>query len=289
MPCIVPPHRGVAVLSPLLLVVALLACRGGGKAPVSGVDTGAGADSGSGLVDADGDGYAAAPDGDDGDDCDDANVLVHPGATETCGDGVDQDCDGTELGCTGTMPATAGGGYLQGDELTQGVGRSIRVLPDWTGGEPVIAVGTPAWAPDGQGYANGAVFFVDPRNLGTGQAIESRASWAWTEAENSADFGWALDIGDLDQDGVTDMLIGTPEAAYDHPDGKGGAWLVYGPETGSGEISEMGDVHLTGARSLMEVGFAVRFAQDAAGDGSSDVVLGWNGGCRDDGLGASTS
>lgn len=32
-----------------------------------------------------------------GGDCDDANKIVNPGATESPGDGVDQDCDGTEL------------------------------------------------------------------------------------------------------------------------------------------------------------------------------------------------
>jgi hypothetical protein len=34
-----------------------------------------------------------------GDDCDDADDGVFPGAGETCGDGVDQDCDGADLAC----------------------------------------------------------------------------------------------------------------------------------------------------------------------------------------------
>ncbi len=44
-------------------------------------------------ADADGDGYASDQDG--GDDCDDTDPNVNPGATEVCGDGVDNDCDGT--------------------------------------------------------------------------------------------------------------------------------------------------------------------------------------------------
>jgi hypothetical protein len=43
--------------------------------------------------DQDGDGFSILFD------CDDENPSVHPGATEVCGDGIDQNCDGSDLVC----------------------------------------------------------------------------------------------------------------------------------------------------------------------------------------------
>lgn len=72
-----------------------------------------------GAVDADCDGYG-------GTDCDDGNADVYPGATEVCGDGVDQDCDGVDLDCevedTGTEDA--------GQYTTVSVVADVFVVPE---------------------------------------------------------------------------------------------------------------------------------------------------------------
>jgi len=56
-------------------------------------------------VDADGDGYPAPPCGTD---CNDRNALIHPDATEICGNGVDDNCDGSaDCADACTWPAAA--------------------------------------------------------------------------------------------------------------------------------------------------------------------------------------
>jgi len=61
---------------------------------------------GGGGGDADGDGYTT-----DAGDCDDGDASIHPGASETCDDGVDQDCDGADLAGSTWYYDNDGDGY----------------------------------------------------------------------------------------------------------------------------------------------------------------------------------
>ncbi|MEK7703638.1 MAG: MopE-related protein [Myxococcota bacterium] len=61
------------------------------------------------AADADHDGYTTQVD------CDDADAASHPGATEVCGDTIDQDCSGSDLTCpTDTTPPVLSGGQPTG-------------------------------------------------------------------------------------------------------------------------------------------------------------------------------
>lgn len=66
------------------------------------------------VCDADGDSYAT----DEGD-CDDHDASTHPGGTDTCGDGRDQDCSGGDATCPGT---DAGPGVDAGSAIDAGSG-----------------------------------------------------------------------------------------------------------------------------------------------------------------------
>ncbi len=75
------------------LALGLLILAGCGEGTASGSDPNI-------PVDADHDGYTTQVD------CDDSNAAVHPGAAETCGDGIDQNCSGADLACGTETPAS---------------------------------------------------------------------------------------------------------------------------------------------------------------------------------------
>ena len=105
-----------------------------------------------GCVDADGDGYEDAACG--GDDCDDSDPGVYPGAPEVCGDGIDQDCDGSDLSCGEGHDGLVWSGSdtcLQ-CHTTQAHEVHSSVMYQWEGATPDMTSG-----PEKQGKISGAV------------------------------------------------------------------------------------------------------------------------------------
>lgn len=84
-----PLTKAFQAVGGIVTTVVLAACYGPPSGPIDTADTGGDTHTTeTGGVDADGDGYFTP------DDCDDDNDQVHPGATEICDDGIDNDCDG---------------------------------------------------------------------------------------------------------------------------------------------------------------------------------------------------
>lgn len=242
------------------------------------VDEGAPADAPTWYADADGDGFGAAaptlvaceaPAGwaDAPGDCDEGDPAVHPGATEVCGNGLDDDCDGRPGACrlTGRMSADEADVVLLGGWLT-GAGSQVD-LADITGdGVAELLVGEP-YAYDSAECQSAVYGWTGDRLVG--RVALSAAPFRRCDAEEYG-LGTDLAVADIDGDGVDDLLVTTPDESYAYPsEGLVLAW--YGPlALGDGWWWTV-DSAINGGSDAYLFGTAVS-AADYDGDGAVDIA-----------------
>ncbi len=115
-----------------------------------------------GVPDDDGDGWS------NDDDCDDGNPSVHPGATEICDDGLDNDCSGGDLASTLHYQDGDGDGYGDGEVWvcgTPGAGL-VAVGGDCDDGDPGIHPGAGELCDAVDNNCDGEVDEGDPQQMG---------------------------------------------------------------------------------------------------------------------------
>ncbi|MDP2316471.1 MAG: putative metal-binding motif-containing protein [Pseudomonadota bacterium] len=225
------------------------------------VDTDTDTDSDTDLPrDADGDGYESVAVG--GADCDDRNIWIYPGAVEYC-DAVDQDCDGQPL-----APGSCASAAVPEAAVVWIAERAV----DWSGAYGMIGDVTGDekkdllwgfWPYDGVTIVEGGSMPPDPK-------LVPDDAWVYGELDSGGMFGGeALDVGDVDGDGVRDLGF------VSHAWG-GGIYVHLGP------FAE-GDVFsIALEQDLLWTGFpqdpenwavTVVGGEDFDGDGGADVVL----------------
>lgn len=253
-------------------------------------------------ADSDGDGYDRLESG--GDDCDDDNIDVNPGASEEWYDGIDQNCDGAsdydkdgdgyESDHHNANPA-AGGGDCQDSDAS---------YYPYAADEPYDNADTNCDGADDYDYDGDGSRSSDygkgldcddydaDVNISSDEQLNGKDDDCDEAIDNSADApfsertyigrgnydraGYSLALGDLDDDGLAELIVGAP---YYNATGAGsnGRGMV-GVISGAAELmdsTDLGDAdeEIQGAASSDGLGNFVTVMGDSDGDGIPELSV----------------
>jgi hypothetical protein len=224
------------------------------------------------TFDGDGDGWAGAASCAEAYrvDCDDADTSIHPGATDTCGNGIDDDCDGGEVSCRDTGKVTVGTeatAWWDGASADDLVGWTVGAAGDLDAdGVPDLLIGSPDGDTSSTSPPKGLMYVVPGDAVGS-QPLPgaARAVIEGTVADSNLGSATAP-LGDVDGDGYDDFLLSEPI------NGSGYGRIFRGPVTSSlTPASAWGSLTIGGSYAGWDLS-----AGDVDGDGDTDALLGRN-------------
>lgn len=238
-----------------------------------------------GHPDLDGDGYGDTSitvltcDLDDlsdvGGDCNDGDPTVNPGAMEVCGDGLDNDCDGTAGACAWSGDIMVDeADFISFGEMGSDQMASDIVSADMNGdGHSDLIVASQY---SGRGTdSGGAVYIIEGPIAPAVSGIETQASVIIDGSYASGMAGDALATLDFDSDGADDLIIGASrvDSTTGDADNAGAIHIFYGGLTADSETASA-DLTIYGSLNGQRLGEDIDAGGDIDGDGLPDIVVG---------------
>lgn len=212
------------------------------------------------VIDLDGDGYTPSEN-----DCDESDDAVHPGAAETPSDGIDSDCDGTDLPVIELMEVARV--RVEGTAIDENLGVSVACSFSPVGPfGAAVAVGADMFYSDtsDQGYA----LVLDGSR--SGLIAPSEADWR-VDGENNDELGYRVVFpGDTDGDGDDELLV-TAIKAY-RPDPQTGAAFLFDVSSPGLQTTNDARSWIQGSEGGAMLGGAAA-AGDVDGDGLADILI----------------
>ena len=177
---------------------------------------------------------------------------------------------------SGVISAAAASGTVDGGSVEDRLGTSVAAPGDVNGDELAdLLIG--AYGEDTGGSGAGAAFLVLGPATGSIDADSADASF-WGEASEDWAGLMVSGAGDVDGDGLADLLIGADRNGASNA---GAAYVVLGGVSGSMSLTDA-DWILRGLADYDEAGAGLGAAGDVNGDGLADVLI---GGASADGAG----
>ncbi|MBO87277.1 MAG: hypothetical protein CL927_18165 [Deltaproteobacteria bacterium] len=219
------------------------------------------------MLDADGDGYEAPLD------CDDADPEVNPGASEVCGDGIDNDCDGVASGCRmegEEVINDVSDTIFQGSSTNDAFGTTVASGGDVNGdGTPDLLISQTS----GGSSSPGSVHLFHSPTSGLVNAGAADASLHGIIQSDGLGMGITA-LGDMDGDGYGDFALGAPMAPQ-NTSGEEADWAVYvltGPMTGDASVTTA-EAWFPAVETTDLTGMRMGSPGDVSGDGVVDLLV----------------